>query len=84
MRKLIDACAIFAAVGVASFIGTGLVIYVNRNAIVENVQERIQERVKEAVLGSIDLPIPSGLPGIDGPGSNGGGSLPALPGGFGF
>ena len=69
MRKVIDAIALFAGAVSLGFVVTGGVLYVNRDAIKAN----IEGQVKDAVLGALDLPVPS-VPGAPG------GGLPTLPG----
>ena len=69
MQKLINAIALFAGAVSLGFVVTGGVLYANRDAIKAN----IEGQVKDAVLGALDLPVPS-VPGAPG------GGLPTLPG----
>ena len=69
MQKLINAIALFAGAVSLGFVVTGAVLYANRDAI----KATIESQVKDAVLGAIDLPIPT-VPGPPG------GGLPTLPG----
>ena len=53
MRKLIDACALFAAATCVGFIGTGVFVYLQRDVIAQ----RIEGRIRDAIMDAIDLPM---------------------------
>jgi len=66
MQKLINVLAVLSFLGTASIIGGGAYVYVQKDAILEDVKEKATEAVMEAVTGA--------LPGLVG------GMMPELPG----
>ena len=70
MQKVINLLAVLGFVGSASVIGGGVYVYVQRDAITENIKSQIMEGVAGAISEQIgDL------------GSLGGGGLPSAPSG---
>ena len=78
MQKVFNLFSTVAFVGVVA-IGAGAgYVYVNKDAIVENVKEQAMEAVTEALPGLIGGGLGGGLPtaGPSGGGSGGSGFLP--------
>lgn len=88
MQKLINTLAVLSFLGTASIIGGGVYVYLQKDAIIENVKERVTKAavgaIGDALPGMLDSAIPK-LPEVTGPavpatGSVGGNvSGPALP-----
>ena len=66
MQKIINGIAIFSGVVSLAVVGSGVYIYVQKDALIDNVKNNI----KEQVLGGVT----SALPGVVGE------SMPELPG----
>jgi len=85
MQKIINTLAVLSFLGTAGIIGTGAVVYLQRDAIAERAKERVTKAVTEAVAGALpgmmDAAMPE-LPSATGgamPIPGGGGGLPGLP-----
>ena len=69
MQKVINVLAVLSFVGTAGIIGGGTVVYLRRDAIVEQVKENVAkaatEAIAEALPGMMDAAMPE-LPGATG------------------
>ena len=85
MQKVINVLAILSFVGVAGIVGGGTVVYLRRDAIVEQVKENVTKAATEAIAGALpgmlDAAMPE-LPGATGGaipmGEDKGGSVPGM------
>ena len=81
MQKVINVLAVLSFVGTAGIIGGGTVVYLRRDAIVEQVKENVAnaavEAITEALPGMMDAALPE-LPAATG-GAIPSTSTPALP-----
>ena len=84
MQKVINLLAVLGFVGSASVIGGGVYVYVQREAITENIKSQIMEGVAGAIseqigdLGSITGGV-GALPEAPSAPGGGGSSLPSFP-----
>ena len=62
MQKVINVLAVLSFVGTAGIIGGGTVVYLRRDAIIEQVKENVAkaatEAIAEALPGMIDTALP--------------------------
>ena len=69
MQKVINVLAVLSFVGTAGIIGGGTVVYLRRDAIIEQVKENVAkaatEAIAEALPGMMDAALPE-LPGATG------------------
>ena len=76
MQKAINLLAVLSFMGTVGIIGTGTVVYLRRDAIVERVKENVAKAataaIADALPGMLDAAMPE-LPGATG------GAVPALP-----
>ena len=76
MQKLINVLAVLSFLGTASIIGGGTYVYLNREALAENVREKVAKAATEAIAGALpgmlDAATPK-LPEATGP------AIPSLP-----
>ena len=76
MQKLINVLAVLSFLGTASIIGGGTYVYLNREALAENVREKVAKAATEAIAGALpgmlDAATPK-LPEVTGP------AIPSLP-----
>ena len=85
MQKLINALALVSFVGVTGIIGGGAYVYLNKDALIENVKEKVTTAATEAIAGALpgmlDAAMPE-LPGVTGGavpvGEGKGGSVPGM------
>jgi len=85
MQKLINVLALVSFVGVAGIIGGGAYVYLNKDALIENVKEKVTTAATEAIAGALpgmlDAAMPE-LPGVTGGavpvGEGKGGSVPGM------
>lgn len=80
MQKVINLLAVLGFVGSASVIGGGVYVYVQREAITENIKAQIMEGVAGAIseqIGDLGSLAGGGVPSA--PSGSGETSLPALP-----
>ena len=66
MQKLINALAVLSFLGSASIIGGGTYVYLQREAILDNVEEQIKETIMRSLPGMLDQSVPE-LPTTTGP-----------------
>ena len=76
MQKVINVLAILSFVGTAGIVGTAGVVYLRRDAIIEQVKENVAKAATEAIAGALPGMMNSAMPEL--PGATGG----AVPGGF--
>ncbi len=79
MQKVINVLALTSFAVSAAIIGAASYVYVNQDAIVDEIQDQATDMIKDAVGGAVgDLPglmggsvdqAPAGLPGVGSPGS---------------
>ena len=76
MQKVINVLAVLSFVGTAGIIGGGTVVYLRRDAIIEQVKENVAqaatEAIAEALPGMMDAALPE-LPAATG------GAIPNTP-----
>ena len=76
MQKVINVLAVLSFVGTAGIIGGGTVVYLRRDAIIEQVKENVAkaatEAIAEALPGMMDAALPE-LPAATG------GAIPTTP-----
>ena len=85
MQKLINVLALVSFVGVTGIIGGGAYVYLNKDALIENVKEKVTTAATEAIAGALpgmlDATMPE-LPGVTGGavpvGEGKGGSVPGM------
>ena len=85
MQKLINVLALVSFVGVTGIIGGGAYVYLNKDALIENVKEKVTTAATEAIAGALpgmlDAAMPE-LPGVTGGavpiGEGKGGSVPGM------
>ena len=63
MQKVINVLAVLSFVGTAGIIGGGTVVYLRRDAIIEQVKENVAkaatEAITEALPGMLDSAVPA-------------------------
>ena len=76
MQKVINVLAVLSFLGTASIVGGGAYVYLNREALAENVKEKVAKAATEAIAGALpgmlDAATPK-LPEATGP------AIPTLP-----
>ena len=85
MQKVINVLAVLSFVGTAGIIGGGTVVYLRRDAIIEQVKENVAKAATEAIAGALpgmlDAAMPE-LPNVTGGavpmGEGAGGSVPGM------
>lgn len=77
MQKIINVLAVLSFVGTAGIVGTAGVVYVRRDAIIEQVKENVAKAATEAITGALPGMMDSALPEL--PGATGG-VIPSTPG----
>ena len=78
MQKVINVLAVLSFVGTAGIVGTAGVVYVRRDAIIEQVKENVAKAATEAIVGALPGMMDSAMPEL--PGTTGG-AIP-MTGGF--
>ena len=53
MQKVINVLAVLSFLGTASIIGGGTYVYLNREAIAEDVKEKVTKAATEAIAGAL-------------------------------
>ena len=53
MQKVINVLAVLSFLGTASIIGGGTYVYLNREALAENVKEKVSKAATEAIAGAL-------------------------------
>ncbi|ADO97563.1 plasmid stability [Synechococcus phage S-SM2] len=76
MQKVINVLAVLSFVGTAGIIGGGTVVYLRRDAIIEQVKENVAKAATEAIAGALPGMMDAALPEL--PGATGG-AIPAVP-----
>ena len=76
MQKVINLLAVLSFMGTVGIIGTGTVVYLRRDAIVERVKENVAKAATEAIAGALPGMLDAAMPEL--PGATGG-AVPALP-----
>ena len=76
MQKVINVLAVLSFVGTAGIIGGGAVVYLRRDAIIEQVKENVAKAATEAIAGALPAMMDAALPEL--PAATGG-AIPALP-----
>lgn len=79
MRKLIDTLAVASFLVSAAVVGTGVYVYVNKDALIEQARERAIENITPLIGDAVAGLAIGGLAGDDLPGV--GAELPATGGG---
>ena len=70
MQKVINVLAVLSFVGTAGIIGGGTVVYLRRDAIIEQVKENVATAATEAIAGALQGMMDAALPEL--PGATGG------------
>jgi len=85
MQKLINVLSLASFVVSAAVVGSGVYVYLNKDAMIENAKEKITNAATEAIAGALpgmlDAAMPE-LPGATGGaipmGEDKGGSIPGM------
>ena len=79
MQKLINVMAVTSFAVSAGIVAGGSYVYLNREAIIDNVRDRVAEEIGEAIPGIVKglMPKVPSVPGVPSGGS--GSSIPGLP-----
>ena len=76
MQNIINVLAVLSFIGTAGIVGGGTYVYLNREALAENVKEKVAKAATEAIAGALpgmlDAAKPK-LPEATGP------AIPSLP-----
>ncbi len=70
MQKVINVLAVLSFVGTAGIIGGGTVVYLRRDAIIEQVKENVAKAATEAIAGALPGMMDAAMPEL--PGATGG------------
>jgi len=62
MQKVINVLAVLSFVGTAGIIGGGTVVYLRRDAIVEQVKENVAKAAAEAIAGALPGMMDAAMP----------------------
>ena len=62
MQKVINVLAVLSFVGTAGIVGGGTVVYLRRDAIVEQVKENVAKAAAEAIAGALPGMMDSAMP----------------------
>ena len=62
MQKIINVLAVLSFVGTAGIVGGGTYVYLNREAITENVKEQVAKAAAEAITGALPGMLDSAMP----------------------
>tara|TARA_B100000902_G_C27165262_1_gene840850 strand:+ start:361 stop:627 length:267 start_codon:yes stop_codon:yes gene_type:complete len=76
MQKVINVLAVLSFVGTAGIIGGGTVVYLRRDAIVEQVKENVAKAAAEAIAGALPDMMDSAMPELP---KTTGGVVPVAP-----
>jgi hypothetical protein len=66
MQKVINVLAVLSFVGTAGIIGGGTVVYLRRDAIVEQVKENVAKAAADAIAGALPGMMNSAMPELPG------------------
>ena len=85
MQKVINVLAVLSFLGTASILGSVAAVYLNREALAENVKEKVAKAATEAISGALPgmldaaMPeLPSATGGAIPMGESKGGSVPGM------
>ena len=76
MQKLINVLALLSFAGTAGIVGGGTYVYVNKDAIIENVKSQVTAAAAEAITGALPGMIDGAMPELP---SATGGIIPSTP-----
>ena len=76
MQKVINVLAVLSFVGTAGIIGGGTVVYLRRDAIIEQVKENVAKAATEAIASALPGMLDTALPEL--PAATGG-AIPNTP-----
>ena len=62
MQKVINVLAVLSFVGTAGIVGTAGVVYVRRDAIIEQVKENVAKAATEAIAGALPGMMDAAMP----------------------
>ena len=62
MQKIINVLAVLSFVGVSGIIGGGAAVYLNREAITENVKEKVLRQQQKLFSGALPGMLESSMP----------------------
>ena len=62
MQKVINVLAVLSFLGTASIVGGGAYVYLNREAIAEDVKEKVTKAATEAIAGALPGLIDNAMP----------------------
>ena len=62
MQKLINVLAVLSFLGTASIVGGGAYVYLNREAIAEDVKGKVTKAATEAIAGALPGLIDNAMP----------------------
>tara|TARA_B100000925_G_C21998456_1_gene470090 strand:+ start:270 stop:539 length:270 start_codon:yes stop_codon:yes gene_type:complete len=77
MQKLINILSLASFAVSASIVGAGTYVYVNKDAIIDNVKEAATKAATEAVTGALPGMMDSSMPELP---KATGGAIPTIPG----
>ena len=76
MQKLINLLAVTSFVGTAGIVGGGTYVYVNKDAIIDNVKSQVTAAATEAITGALPGMLDSSIPALP---DTTGDVLPSIP-----
>ena len=76
MQKVINVLAVLSFVGTAGIVGGGTAVYLNRDAIIENVKGQVAGAAAEAIAGQLPGMMDAAMPELP---SATGGAIPSMP-----
>jgi hypothetical protein len=83
MQKLINVLAVSSFALSAAIVGSGVYVYLNKDALIENAKAKVTKAATEAITnalpGMLDAAMPE-LPNTTGGAVPGGASMPGMPG----
>jgi len=83
MQKLINVLAVSSFALSAAIVGSGVYVYLNKDALIENAKAKVTKAATEAIAGALpgmlDAAMPE-LPNTTGGVVPGGASMPGMPG----
>ena len=83
MQKLINVLAVSSFALSAAIVGSGVYVYLNKDAMIENAKAKVTKAATEAITnalpGMLDAAMPE-LPNTTGGAVPGGASMPGMPG----
>ena len=83
MQKLINVLAVSSFALSAAIVGSGVYVYLNKDALIENAKAKVTKAATEAITnalpGMLDAAMPE-LPNTTGGAVPGGASMPGVPG----